>query len=102
MVLVKNVSSKAEFNRYASKEVIVMFSGDSCPACVQAKPLFSKMAMTNKRPFLIVDRTKLTDLTDSEIGLKIASIPTFVKYKNGKKVSNVVGFDKAQLERMAK
>ncbi len=60
------------------------------------------MAMTNKRPFLIVDRTKLTDLSDSEIGIKIASIPTFVKYIKGKKVSHVVCFDKAQLDRMAK
>ncbi len=101
MVLIY-VQSKQEFMQYKNnaRGVNVMFTGDNCPACLQAKPYFEQMARQHHGNFMIVDRYRL-GLQDNEIGITITGIPTFVKYKNGQPISQpFAGFDYAKMQQM--
>ncbi len=96
-MVLKTIKSKDEFLEYKKHSAIVMFTGERCPACVQAKPKFLEIAKKGKTPHLIIDRTKQsTLLTDADIGLTppITGVPTFVKYtKNDKGVITATRFN---------
>ena len=101
MVLIY-VRSRAEFIKYKSYSVNVMFTGSNCPACVASKPYFEALAQRYHGNFMIVDRVQL-QLSDSDIGFSIAGVPTFVKYRSGQPVSTpFAGLDYAKMESMVK
>ena len=73
-----------------------------CPPCVGIAPAFAQLAKDHEGSvvFIKVDVDKADDVSAD---CKISAMPTFLFYKNGEKVDELVGASEAQLkEKVAK
>lgn len=98
----KTIASKKEFLWHKHRTAIVMFSGEQCPACVAAKPEFTKKANQSDKNFLLVDARKL-QLSPADIGFTITAIPCFASYRKNKIVEGpVTGYNETKIRSMIK
>jgi len=94
--------SDAEFDSIvnSSRSTVVMFKDENCGQCKAIKPSFVRRAQKYKeKQFLIVD---INDIQNFKLRSSIKGMPTFSKYKSGKKLSSFTGADKPRLDHMIK
>jgi thioredoxin 1 len=94
--------SDAEFDSIinSSHSTIVMFKDEHCSQCKSIKPSFVRRAQKYKeKQFLLVD---INDIQNFKIRSSIKGMPTFSKYKSGKKIGSFTGADKPRLDHMIK
>ncbi|ELR13496.1 thioredoxin-1, putative [Acanthamoeba castellanii str. Neff] len=97
--MVKQVTSKDEFNtelaNAGSKLVVVDFFATWCGPCKRIAPAIEKMSQENTNVvFLKVDVDEVGDLAAE---LSVSAMPTFLFFKNGSKVHEVVGASEAKI-----
>ncbi|KAG2378840.1 hypothetical protein C9374_007988 [Naegleria lovaniensis] len=101
-VSVEEVSTQKKFSEVINKSnlTVVDFFATWCGPCMQAKPLFESLAA--KYPssnFIAVNVDNSSDIS-SEYG--VSSLPTFMFFKKGAKLGQVVGADMNKVEEMIK
>ena len=98
------LATKAEFDEAlknaGSKLVVVDFTASWCGPCQMIAPKFEGFSETYKDAvFYKVDVDQNTATSDAE---QIEAMPTFIFYKNGKKVDKFTGANSQKLEDMIK
>ena len=82
--------SDASFAQFtASGLVLVDFSADWCPPCTRMEPLVELLAQ--EMPQVAVGRLDVDANPRSRAATGVMSLPTFVVYKDGRRVDQVVG-----------
>lgn len=92
----------AEFEQIvgSSHSTVVMFKDENCEQCKKIKPSFLRRAQKYKnKQFLLVD---INDIQNYNLRVSIKGMPTFSKYRAGKKLSSFAGADKPRLDHMIK
>ena len=81
---------KGKLSDYKGKVLFVDFWATWCPPCRQMSPIVDEIAkeLKGKAKFGKVDVDSNKDLATK---YQIRSIPTFILFKNGKKVDQIVG-----------
>lgn len=93
MAHVTNLKNKTERDEFTkNKKVIIFYSSKHCPACVDIKPLYERIAKRygNKVSFSILDR--------EEAGLQLDTVPIFEGYCDGIGVKYMEGVDTQSLK----
>lgn len=96
---VKEVKSFSEFQELTQKSALfVDFYADWCGPCKMISPEFNKLAEIHSSPtvdFIKVNVDELMEVAQQE---HIRAMPTFIAYKAGSRVGEVVGADLAGLK----
>ncbi|KAI8621876.1 thioredoxin-like protein [Chytriomyces sp. MP71] len=95
-----NITSSAEFNKYisASKLTVVDFTATWCGPCKAVAPRFEALAAKfSNCSFIKVDVDEQKDIAQ-QYGVR--AMPTFMLFKSGKKLDEVVGADIGKVERL--
>ena len=95
----QSVNSIATFENILSKNkyVLVDFYADWCGPCKMIAPIVAKMAVANPHiVFVKVDVDEAQDLTRK---YGVSAMPTFMAFTDGAKSAEIVGADKAGIER---
>jgi len=96
--MAKELSSLSEFNDILAKNgvVVVDFHATWCGPCKVIAPTFEKLAGQYKQAtFVKCDADRNQDIAQTQ---GVRAMPTFNIFKNGKKVSTVMGADARKLE----
>lgn len=77
-----------------NNKVIILYSSDDCPSCLEIKPLYNRIAERYK------DRITLAIVDTNELGMTFEWLPTFEVYHNGKGVNTMEGVDTKSLKQL--
>ena len=98
---VTKIESAEQFNSTinSDKLVLVHFYADWCPPCRMIAPTVE--AISNEFDgSLIVAKVNVDELGEVSAEQRIECMPTFIFYKNGKKVDKVEGADEASVREL--
>jgi len=96
--MVHNIESASEFNTHinSDKLTVVDFYATWCGPCKQIAPFVVKLSEEFKdATFLKVDVDEVADVA-AEVGVR--AMPTFMLFRNGEKVSEIVGANPGALK----
>lgn len=97
MSSVTHIRNEMERDKFAqNKKAIIFYSADYCPACIDIKPLYQRIA---KR---YGDRISFSILNIEEVGLEFDTVPIFEGYRNGDLVKRMEGVDTVTLKQFIK
>ena len=96
----KHVTTVAELNQLKSQngKVIVDFYATWCGPCVQAGPVFERLAKEN--PTVTFLKVNIDEAKAISTAYGIQSIPTFITFKDGTQKEKKTGFSEAQVKNM--
>eukprot|EP01126_Amoeba_proteus_P037874 TRINITY_DN3924_c0_g1_i4.p1 TRINITY_DN3924_c0_g1~~TRINITY_DN3924_c0_g1_i4.p1 ORF type:complete len:127 (-),score=27.99 TRINITY_DN3924_c0_g1_i4:93-473(-) len=100
--MVKELQTKAEFDEFlkASGLVVIDFTATWCGPCHKMSPIFERFAQTYASAhFAKVDVDANSATAEA---CSIRAMPTFILFKNGEKVAEVVGASQDNLEKAIK
>ncbi|KAL0961148.1 hypothetical protein HGRIS_006120 [Hohenbuehelia grisea] len=83
-----------------AKAVIFDFWAPWCRPCKAISPVFEKLAESNKSVEFCSVNTD--DFQDIATQAEIRALPTFLAFKNGEKVGEVIGANSQELEALVK
>lgn len=90
--MIKHLEKKEDFEKEISEEVIVDFYADWCGPCKMLSPVLEE---TNFN----VLKVNVDDFQELAIKYGVMSIPTLIKFVNGKEEKKIIGFHtKEELE----
>ncbi|XP_070785990.1 thioredoxin-like [Enoplosus armatus] len=99
--MVREVESLAEFKAIlkeaGDKLVVVDFTATWCGPCKQIGPVFEKESLEPENANVIFLKVDVDEAEDVSSECKISCMPTFHFYKNGAKVDEFSGANKATL-----
>uniref|UniRef100_A0A6C0KTW7 Thioredoxin domain-containing protein n=1 Tax=viral metagenome TaxID=1070528 RepID=A0A6C0KTW7_9ZZZZ len=81
-----------------NKNVIIEVYATWCEPCRHIAPFFYEMAHANKH--VLAAKCNCDDAEEVVRKLGITSIPTFIKFENGKQVAIVYGPEKEEIRRL--
>jgi len=84
----------------AGKVVFVDYFADWCGPCKVIGPLFE--ALSEQFPDAIFIKVNVDEVEAAAEDYKVESLPTFMVFKEGKNVAQMVGANKEQLEKFIK
>merc|ERR1712159_817622 len=97
---VKQVATKAEFEaeltEAGSKLVVIDFTASWCPPCQRIKPVFEALSVADSDCVFIKGDVDENSETAESCG--VSTMPTFMYYKNGEKVDELVGASEDELK----
>ncbi|TPX56910.1 hypothetical protein PhCBS80983_g04204 [Powellomyces hirtus] len=96
--MVKIVATAEEFNSIIKNNqvVIVDFHATWCGPCKMIAPKFEEFSKKyDKAVFIKIDVDEVPDVAEQA---GVSSMPTFLIYKNGEKIAEVVGANPTKLE----
>lgn len=95
----QSVSSAAVFDDLLRKNkyVFVDFYADWCGPCKMIAPLVERMATAN--PHIVFVKVNVDEAQDLTRKYGVSAMPTFMAFTNGVKSAEVIGADKAGIER---
>ncbi|KAI8139911.1 thioredoxin [Fennellomyces sp. T-0311] len=98
----KEPKSLQEFNALISenKNVVIDFHATWCGPCKLIAPKFKKFAAEN--PNATYCKIDVDEVPDVAAELSIRAMPTFIFFKDGQKVDEVVGANAAKIEQAIK
>ncbi|XP_041042272.1 thioredoxin-like [Carcharodon carcharias] len=91
---------QAKLKEAGDKLVLIDFFADWCGPCKQIAPKFE--ALSKQHTNVIFYKVNVEEAEDVATECQISAMPTFHFYKNGKKVTEVVGANVDQLEKNIK
>ncbi|XP_063311335.1 uncharacterized protein LOC134611401 [Pelobates fuscus] len=98
--MVKEIDSMADYQKAIAvkgKLVVIDFTAVWCGPCKMIAPLFEKLSVEiSKVDFYKVD---VDDVSDVAEFCKVRAMPTFIFYKDGKKIDEVCGADIDELKK---
>ncbi|KAK2779708.1 thioredoxin [Colletotrichum kahawae] len=92
-MVVHNVKSKEEFNDALSKHKVVILDAFAtwCGPCKAIAPILANLSNTKEHEGLHFVKIDVDEVPDLSQDLGIRAMPTFLIFKNGEKVEEVVG-----------
>ena len=95
---VTNIISKKESDYFINnnKKVIIFYSAKYCPACLEIKPLYNRIA---KR---YGDKISFSILDIEEAHVQLETVPVFEGYYKGEGVKYMEGVDTTSLKQFIK
>ena len=97
MQLISSVSAFADVLN-SNRNVLVDFYADWCGPCKMIAPIVERLATANPHvTFLKVNVDEAQELTRK---FGVSAMPTFMAFVNGSKVGEVMGADKAGIEKL--
>jgi ubiquitin C len=97
---VKNLQTKAEFDECISgagdKLVIVDFTASWCGPCQQIKPIYK--ALSDEMTDLVFTMVDVDENEETAGECGVSAMPTFMFYKNGSKVGEMMGANPDKLK----
>lgn len=81
-----------------NKYVLVDFYADWCGPCKMISPLINKMAVEN--PHIAFVKVNVDEAQDLTLKYGVSAMPTFLAFTNGAKSAEIVGADKAKIEKV--
>lgn len=97
----KNIANLTEFNQIlATSTAIINFTATWCGPCKVMKPLF--LQLESRHPTVQFCSVDVDAAKDVAAHCKVASMPTFMLYRDGLVVDTVLGANKAALEQLLK
>mmetsp|Transcript_25931 Transcript_25931/g.40263 ORF Transcript_25931/g.40263 Transcript_25931/m.40263 type:complete len:106 (+) Transcript_25931:240-557(+) len=98
--MVKYANTLEEFNALVAasneKLLVVDFTASWCPPCRMIAPIFEQMAKEN--PDVTFIKVDVDEGQDVAAQAGVTCMPTFMFYKDGKKVEQLEGADEATLK----
>lgn len=82
----------------ANKNVLVDFYADWCGPCKMIAPIVERLAVAN--PQVAFVKVNVDDAQELTRKYGVSAMPTFMAFVNGSKVGEVMGADKAGIERL--
>ncbi len=98
----QQVDSAAEFDQIlaANPFVLVDFYADWCGPCRMMTPILASLETVHTGvKFIKVNVDSAGELASR---FKVASLPTFLAFKNGQVIDTILGADRASVERLLK
>lgn len=95
----QSVSSLTAFEDLLTKNkyVFVDFYAEWCGPCKMIAPVVEKMA--NSNPQIVFIKVNVDEAQDLTRKYGVSAMPTFIAFTNGVKSAEVIGADKAGIER---
>lgn len=92
------LESEQQFNAFAQKNTVFLFSAGWCPDCHVIEPGLPGLEEKYQQfDFVKVDRDQFIDLA---IENGIMGIPSFLVYQNGKQVGSYIGKERKTVEQI--
>ncbi|MCS4485319.1 thioredoxin family protein [Staphylococcus americanisciuri] len=94
----KQLENIEQYQIYQAKQTVFLFTADWCPDCRVIEPGLPEIeAKYDQFEFVAVDRDKFIDLAIEE---GVMGIPSFLVYKNGKRVGDYIGKERKTIEQI--
>lgn len=94
----KQLESIEQYNAYKEKETVFLYTAGWCPDCRAIEPGLPDIeAKFTQFDFVSVDRDQFIDLAIEE---GVMGIPSFLVYKNGKRVGDYIGKERKTIEQI--
>jgi len=91
------IRNKHESNSFIeNKKCIIFYSAKYCPACLEIKPLYARIANRYS------DRVSFSIIDIEEAGVELNTIPVFEGYHKGKGIKRMEGVDTTSLKQFVK
>ncbi len=96
----KIITTLEEFQKLvkANANVIIKFSAKWCGPCKTIQPFFA--GLESQYPDIVFATCDCDDCPDVSDMCSIQSLPTFVRFKNGKQTESVIGISKSQISNL--
>lgn len=95
---VTDIRSRTESDFFIenNKKAIIFYSAKYCPACLEIKPLYSRIARRYG------DRISFSILDIEEARVQLETVPVFEGYYKGKGIKRMEGVDTTSLKQFIK
>ncbi|KFE42348.1 thioredoxin family protein [Staphylococcus agnetis] len=94
----KSIQNETEYQQYAQSQTVFMFTAGWCPDCRVIEPDLPKLESKYQNfNFIAVDRDAHIDLAIKE---GVMGIPSFIMYKDGKRVGDYIGKERKSIEQI--
>lgn len=100
-----HLKSLADFQallKNESRGIIIDFYADFCGPCKMIAPFFEKLAASELHEYVCFCKVDIEEVPDIAEHLGVSAMPTFMGFKNEKKVAEVVGANKDSLLNLIK
>jgi thioredoxin 1 len=102
--MVKEIKSTTEFKELIDGEkfTVVDFYADWCGPCRQIAPFVTKLSEGEEYKEVNFVKINVDDLSDISAEFGVRAMPTFMLFKGGEKIAEVVGANPSALQTMVK
>ena len=100
-----HLKSIADLNTLINNEkraIIIDFYADFCGPCKQIAPFFEQLSKSEVNQYVCFVKVDVDEAGELAEHLGVNAMPTFIGYKNGHKIAEIVGANKDKLTALLK